>query len=45
MDSTTYTFTNSDAARRFVRAQGGPIEIGVENPKRGLWIVTITPKS
>jgi len=39
-----YTFKNSTDAHRFVNSLGGPVDVNVENPKRGLWIVTISSK-
>lgn len=47
-ESTDYTrleFTNKKDALLAAKAQGGPVDVEVENPKRGKWVVTITPKA
>lgn len=35
-------FTNKKDATAYAKAQGGPVNVDVQNPKRGQWIVTIT---
>lgn len=44
MTTRTFTFTNERDAKRFVWAQGGPIDIDVTRPHRGEWIVTVTAR-
>ena len=43
MGTREYEFTNANDARKFVYSIGGPISIDVKNPKRGQWIVLVTP--